>query len=371
MLARRKDVEDVKHDNVSHAGLWFDRYLAKQNPREGNNTTTEAYKEHVQHTCNVAQQGDNGLYEQFYGRWKQTLTEMGATCLEAEAAGNLAVGLGSESVIETSITLHHTYGLPYIPGSAIKGAAASFAHQRIESDAWRRETKKGDKIVTEWGDAYKAVFGTPDMMGYVTFHDALYVPASGKDGKPLFPDVMTPHHADYYGGKKPDEDKKSDVLPPADWDDPNPVSFIRATGSYLIAFSVESDELIEPVTELLKMALAQFGVGGKTSSGYGRFKFNRDDSANGESQEDVDSELVDLQNRLNSLSEAQIKPQLQSFANQCFAMNDDPERQKQATRIIVDTIDTKFPKYRKDLDKKLTKKPNHFFGELLKILSEA
>ena len=38
----------------------------------------------------------------------------------------LVVGLGNESVYEISITLHHIYGFPYIPGSAVKGVVRSY-----------------------------------------------------------------------------------------------------------------------------------------------------------------------------------------------------------------------------------------------------
>jgi len=38
----------------------------------------------------------------------------------------LVVGLGSGSVYETSLTLHHIYGIPYIPGSALKGITRSY-----------------------------------------------------------------------------------------------------------------------------------------------------------------------------------------------------------------------------------------------------
>ena len=33
--------------------------------------------------------------------------------------GRLIVGLGGDNVLETGITLHHTYGVPIIPGSAM------------------------------------------------------------------------------------------------------------------------------------------------------------------------------------------------------------------------------------------------------------
>jgi len=38
----------------------------------------------------------------------------------------LIVGLGNESIYETSMTLHHIYGFPYIPGSAIKGVTRNY-----------------------------------------------------------------------------------------------------------------------------------------------------------------------------------------------------------------------------------------------------
>ena len=38
----------------------------------------------------------------------------------------LIVGLGAASVYETSMTLHHIYGIPYLPGSAIKGVTRSY-----------------------------------------------------------------------------------------------------------------------------------------------------------------------------------------------------------------------------------------------------
>ena len=38
----------------------------------------------------------------------------------------MVVGLGGESVYETSITLHHIYGIPYIPASSIKGVVRSW-----------------------------------------------------------------------------------------------------------------------------------------------------------------------------------------------------------------------------------------------------
>ena len=117
----------------------------------------------------------------------------------------------------------------------------------------------------EVAPAYKVVFGETDDAGYVTFHDALYAPASGHKGQPLHADIMTVHHKEYYG---------SGNNPPADWDEPNPVPFPSATGKYLIALSAPKgcEEWRQAAFDILKLALAEEGVGAKTSSGYGRMK---------------------------------------------------------------------------------------------------
>jgi hypothetical protein len=119
-----------------------------------------------------------------------------------------------------------------------------------------------------WGKqspAYTIVFGDTENAGYMTFYDALYIPQTGHNGRALHTDVLTVHHQKYY----------SDATePPADWDDPNPVPFLSATGKYLLALSGPS-EWIEATFGILKMALLEAGVGGKTSSGYGRLKVQK------------------------------------------------------------------------------------------------
>ena len=174
----------------------------------------------------------------------------------------MIIGLGDESVLETAITLHRTYGVPYIPGSALKGLAATYARQRL-GEAWQKDS--------EASEAYKIVFGNTDDTGYITFFDALYIPGTGFKQKALYPDVIAVHHQKYY------QDSNN---PPADWDDPNPVPFLTATGSYLIALAgselQEQEAWIEKTFAILRHALAEMGIGAKTSSGYGRLELEED-----------------------------------------------------------------------------------------------
>jgi CRISPR-associated protein Cmr6 len=70
---------------------------------------------------------------------------------------------------------------------------------------------------------------------------------------------------DYY--RKPE-------VAPADWDDPNPVPFLSATGKYLIALSAPKDceEWTASAFKILEHALEGEGIGAKSSSGYGRME---------------------------------------------------------------------------------------------------
>ena len=104
----------------------------------------------------------------------------------------------------------------------------------------------------------------------IRFYDALIDPASLKNCLQL--DVMTPHHMEYYGSK--------DDTPPTEYDAPNPVTFLSVTGKFLFVISCDdTDEngfvkrdgqkLITFVWQLLRGALENKGIGGKTNSGYG------------------------------------------------------------------------------------------------------
>lgn len=248
---RRNVLAGVSVQSDTHAGLWLDKYLKDDNKGDDNKKSAKSILIDEVMSLKVP-----GVYESFFKRWKETLVDIcGAeNCREADTKGRLAVNLGAEGVLETSIALHHTYGTPFIPGSALKGLAAHYVMHYLKDEP--RWDKKADGFLTLFGDTTSA--------GYVTFYDALFVPGSGK----LVPDVITVHHPEYYqGGDKP----------PADWDSPTPIPFITATGKFLIALS-GPPEWVKAAFEILELALEREGVGAKTSSGYGRMCF-KDESA--------------------------------------------------------------------------------------------
>ncbi|MEP7009312.1 MAG: type III-B CRISPR module RAMP protein Cmr6 [Acidobacteriota bacterium] len=243
---------------TANAGLWIEKYAKALGG-------TGSPKEHFETLFSVLPDGRHrapdlpAAYSAFFHRWRDHLGMLPPATIfaRASASGRLAVGLGAESTLETSIALHHTYGVPYLPGSALKGLAAHAARERLDP-AWNPEDPTGP---------YNVVFGRLEEAGFVTFHDALWIPEGNDPRLPLDLDVMTVHHGDYYGAGK---------TPPTDWDDPNPIPFLSARGSYLLALTGPPG-WIEKALEILTGALAEDGLGAKTAAGYGRMKVTREE----------------------------------------------------------------------------------------------
>jgi CRISPR-associated protein Cmr6 len=250
-LAAQNAKADNKASTVltANAGLWLDKYITSLDRGE--------VESHSQLVAEVANLPVPEMYARFYTRWKKVLEEeYHAQVRPFNVKGRMVVGLGSEGVLETSIMLHHTYGVPYIPGSALKGLAASYA-RLVAGEDWKEESK-----------AYITVFGTSEAAGFITFFDALYIPETGHEKRPLHTDVITVHHPEYYRGTA--------NAAPADWDSPTPIPFLSATGSYLIALAAPDLDngaaWLNRVFEILTEALTIMGIGAKTSSGYGRME---------------------------------------------------------------------------------------------------
>ena len=189
----------------------------------------------------------------------------------------LIIGLGASHPQETSMTLHHIYGIPYIPGSAIKGVtrhwavlkfAEKFAGQRNEKGKFDGIIKDVAKALEEGKDLNIAVdgvefedlikiFGTQKRQGEVIFFDAY--PTENIN---LKIDIMNPHYSKYYSGE----------LPPADWQSPLLVKFLTVEDTkFQFYLAAKEEDLLKKASKLLKGALVDHGLGAKTSLGYGLF----------------------------------------------------------------------------------------------------
>jgi CRISPR-associated protein Cmr6 len=245
------------------------------------------------------------------------LSKRSIQSIDLDTNWRLIQGLGIESVYETSITLHHIYGIPYIPASTIKGVVRSW----IISEVYGKPEKAGEekdfplvngefRALTQSEDFCK-LFGCPSEVKPVKFRSGKPVFKKDKRGKETssyeedkshpcasknpdskgvalqgqivffdaFPlnqptiefDVMNPHYAPYYSDK-------TAKTAPADYHNPIPVHFltvantrfrfiIGALDSSSLNITIEGKTIFDWLTE----ALTSHGIGAKTAVGYGYF----------------------------------------------------------------------------------------------------
>lgn len=212
------------------------------------------------------------VYRPAYTRWTRATAVAplsGRADKLVTVHGRMALGLGRESVLETGVAVHHTYGTPLLPGSALKGLAAHYCAQVWgAADAGFAGATRRPKQAA--GEYYRVLFGETEDAGHITFLDGWITPESVAGS--LAPDVMTPHHSTY---------NMDGSAPPSDFDDPVPVPFLSVRGTFRLVLecddkSPEGDKWASRALEALADALKHWGLGGKTSSGYGRMEARRD-----------------------------------------------------------------------------------------------
>lgn len=256
MSPRRAVLQGITVRPDTHPGLWMDAYLLN----EAAGAKAETMRQAVEGKS--APDGYRQAFERWFRSFDLAIAAKTAQVETAETQGRLVIGLGNKSVLEMGIRLDHTWGVPILPGSALKGLASRTAH--LDAGAGSGWNRPGKDLKQAAGDHNAFLFGTTENSGAVIFHDALWDPESRAG--PLELDVMTVHHPAYY---------QDGHAPPSDMDSPNPVSFVTATGKFSIV--LEARPGVDPTWlstafQLLAHGLEQHGLGAKTNAGYGRMK---------------------------------------------------------------------------------------------------
>ena len=262
-------------------------------------STTRAAKQGETPSLFEQERTDVALMRAHQARWLASVVAAGGSAFEMQTAERLVVGLGAGHVLETAITLERNTGLPYIPGSSLKGLArtqalfefASQLRMRLENEQDAAELNTLDELLRSGGDNLRGqieqliqraftdddsvlcdwivfVFGTQERAGEVVFVDAIY---GGHDAPSYATDTMTPHYVQYY--------TTAGQQPPAEDDNPNPVAFLTVDRGNpfhfgLLPRSAHAVQVNAPgvAADWLKKALVSLGAGGKTAAGYGFFR---------------------------------------------------------------------------------------------------
>lgn len=178
----------------------------------------------------------------------ERLSGSGAT-LQTALETRFATGLGGPHPTDIGFTFDRSIGVPYLPGSSVKGVARAAA--RLLEGPRQEDMFGPEKIGAD----------TKAWAGDVVFLDA-YPTAWPR----LEVDVINCHHPAYYGGK---------AGYPAETEDPIPVYFLTVANETTFAFRVLSRsgaaENAESAIQLLRFGLSELGAGAKTAVGYGAF----------------------------------------------------------------------------------------------------
>lgn len=170
-------------------------------------------------------------------------------CGVSKVDWRMVVGMGTDHVQETSMTLHHVYGVPIIPGSAIKGVVRSWVIDKFDG--------KEDLALAD--SDFLAVFGSQEQEGKVQFLDAY----PNENSVSFAVDIMNPHFPKYYAG----------TSRPTDDQNPVPINFLTIEQTEFRFLLVAKEQaLVELAKGWLSDAITNKGLGAKTAVGYGYFR---------------------------------------------------------------------------------------------------
>lgn len=271
----------VQRDAGGNAGLFFERFGPRYNGETSQQRDGSPSKE-----CWVAaitgEHGDRAQLAAYRDRIAALVAANNGVAAEFRVGPMpFVTGMGLEHPIENGLVWHRTLGVPYVPGSSVKGMARAWAID------WADRGQRSE-------DAFRTlclrVFGNERTVpsedfrrGSVVFMDAVPVQKTGagaeNDAVAVEADVMTPH------GKGSDAPKDAAL--------PKPIHFAVVRSGSLFKFALlpapggavlgEQDDTtgkdrhqVAREDALLAMqwvgeALARLGAGAKTKSGYGRF----------------------------------------------------------------------------------------------------
>jgi CRISPR-associated protein Cmr6 len=262
----------VKPESVDNLGLLLTKLVSAKS--ENNWKPVRTVDESKIRLRNVVER-NQGLFKEIVDRQKSSFKDcFGNRLIETEMmlVSRLVIGLGIESVFGTSMAIQRPWGIPYIPGSAIKGATRnwviSFYFNGSEESALR---DTGFRYIFGFATEETPLGGEASSRGEIMFFDSFPVCPFGLDR-----DVMTPHFGPYYMEQKP----------PGDYYSPVPVTFLTMSeGTVFRIFLAAKHGLatiqdgifkgskpLQAAREWMTRAVSEHGLGAKTAVGYGLFR---------------------------------------------------------------------------------------------------
>lgn len=256
--------DGVETPDPEHVGLWLERCY--HGDRDAEKPNRRRLHERAVSALRVGSPAVSA-WRVGFERWQRDLVSKIPLrrALVVETVTRLMLHPNSNgSVTDGAVLLHHTWGVPYLPGSALKGVT----RHHLERSGVDEKTLRA-----LFGEVPESSKGGDARAGMIEFHDAMWIPEAplgSSTWSPLALDVVNPHASGYYTGRSA----------PTDREEPVPTHRLTVSRGtrFLVAIEGIGDAdvmrpwLDEVVDRGLAPAFAETGIGAWGRAGYGRMR---------------------------------------------------------------------------------------------------
>ena len=228
----------------------------------------------------------------------------------AQLESRLAINISDGLIQNAGICLDRLFGLPYIPGSAVKGVTRHAALSELKSATGTDIAKSLSAFIEVFGTAENDFNQDGDLAAYrdqfprnqsLDRKGAIsFLPAYPVTEAKVVVDLINVHYPDYYRSGEVHDLQKEQPLP-----NPFPAVERNAAFAFIAVLSgvLADRSALANARRWLEKAVTESGVGAKTGAGYGWFRL-----APG-LEEEIAKEAAKIQETARKQTEAQTAAQ--------------------------------------------------------------
>ena len=194
--------------------------------------------------------------------------------------GRLAINLADGLIQNAGICLDRLFGLPYIPGSAVKGVCRHTALEKVADSQGEERVALFNKFLSVFGSSENDFGNNGELRVFSELLEGRSMDQKGAvDFLPAWPinetnivvDLTNVHYPKYYSSGR--EGDLANEQPR-----PNPFPAVEAGAKFafcILLNGIDRDqEILRTAKDWLKSAITERGLGAKTSAGYGWFSID-------------------------------------------------------------------------------------------------
>jgi CRISPR-associated protein Cmr6 len=284
-----------------------------------------------------------------------------SSIIMGQLEGRLAINLADSLIQNAGICLDRLFGLPFIPGSAVKGVCRHTALEELKATKGIEQESLFER--------FRAIFGTADndftQGGLKPFRHLLnqrsldqkgaisFLPAYPVNDAKIVVDLTNVHFPDYYRSGRTEDLSKENPRP-----NPFPAVEVGAQFAFcLVLNGVNTDPgLLQAAERWLGAAITIRGLGAKTAAGYGWF------SLKPEVLEEIEMAEKNERDKAEAKASAVAQAEAARIAEEERVSSLSPE--SAATETLISLTPEQFAAFAKELGEKTVTEQSAFIALL-------